>query len=123
MFFIARFQALWITSTFLVSSSREIYLLRMMFLTISSYEFVLLVKMGTSSDIVLRMRTSMLLRYSLNVFECDSKQRRSLVIGLLPPNSEAKRLMLSSLDTTLSFLAKEVCDCALRFLMPVLSDS
>lgn len=62
----------------------------------------------------------MLLMYSLKLRICeDSLCLRSLVIGWLPPNSEARILIFNNFVTTLLFLIK--VECALRFLIPELS--
>lgn len=47
---------------------------------------MIVVNMGTSSDMVFRILTSILLRYSLKVLEWESIHFLSLVIGRLPPN-------------------------------------
>lgn len=81
--------------------------------------YFLSAKTGTSFCIVWMIRMSILLMYSLKLRTCeDSLCLRSLVIGWLPPNSEAKMLTLSNLATTLSFRMK--VECALRFLIPEL---
>lgn len=77
-------------------------------------------KIGTSSDIVFSILTSILLKYSLKVLEWESMDFLSLVTGRLPPSYDAKRLILSNLVTTLSFLAIE---CVLFFLITTIYDS
>jgi len=57
---------------------------------------------------------SILLKYSLNVLELEEEYPLSLVIGLLPPISDAKRLTLRSFVTTLSLFIN--CDIVFLFL-------
>ena len=62
------------------------------------------------------IRISILLMYSLKFLDkVESFPLLSLVIGWLLPKSDAKMLMLSNLETNLSFLAK--VEWALRFLL------
>jgi hypothetical protein len=99
----AFFQARWMRIIRLVNCYRESPFACISDLTVYC-ECDCRAKVGMSSCIVLRSRTSMLLRYSLKVREWDSALCRSLVMGLLPPSYDAMRLMFSSLETTLSFL-------------------
>lgn len=81
-------------------------------LTTSWWEFSLLLKIGTSSCITLKILMSILLKYSLNVLELEAEKPLSLVIGLLPPISDSRRLTLRSFVTTLSLLT----NCKIVFL-------
>ena len=101
--------------TFLVSYSREIYLVLRMVLIISAWLWSLLsANTGTSSCMRLMIRMSMLLMYYFRIFEwVEELALRSLVMGWLPPSSEASILILSNLETTLSFLMNAECDCVL----------
>jgi len=101
------FHALCINKTFLVSSSKEIYWRRMIFFTISWPVCFFSRKKGTSSWMLRIILISILLMYSLKVLEWfDIALFRSLVIGWLPPSSDASRLTFSNLETTLSLLIR-----------------
>lgn len=101
------FQDLCISIIFLVSSSSDIYFIRKMFLTISWPVGFFWRKTGTSSWILRMILISILLMYSLKVLEwLEIALFRSLVIGWLPPSSEARRLTFNNLETTLSLLIR-----------------
>lgn len=107
----------WIKVTFRVSSSKEIYLLRMMTRIMSLWLSFWSAKIGMSCCMLLIIRMSILLIYYFSPREWTEELAfLSLVIGWLPPISEASILMFSSLETTLSFLMKVELEWALRFL-------
>lgn len=112
--------------TFLVSSYNEILFLFIMFLTISvlwslwsakkGMSFKICIYFGTSFYILLMILISMLLIYSFKHFDwADEFALRSLVIGWLPPSSEASMLTFNSFETILSFLMKVEWEWTLRF--------
>lgn len=96
-------QQRWIIVTLWVSSSREISFLLIKERKVSWKLDSFLRNIGTSSWIFLMIRRSMLLMYSLKVLEwLEWGVFLSLVTRGLAPISEASRLALRSLDTTLS---------------------
>ena len=118
VFYLYLLQALWIFPIFLVSSSKDIWFVSRMVLIKSGCPFSLWsAKTGTSSCIHLMILISMLLMYSFKFLEWEEEfPFLSLVIGWLPPNSDASILIFSNFETTLSFLMKVEWDWVLFFL-------
>lgn len=84
------------------------------------WDCYLVANIGTSSCMHFMILMSTLLMYSLKFLEIEELLLLlSLVIGWLPPNSEASTLMFSSFDTTLSFFIND--ELALFFFKPVLT--
>lgn len=127
-FFLIALHFLWIILTFLVSYYKDICYLFIMLRTMSvlwslwsakngiSFKIYFFIYLGTSFYMLVMIRISILLIYSLKDFDWDEKLTfRSLVIGWLPPNSEASILTFKSFETILSFFMKVEWEWALRF--------
>ena len=109
----------WIMMTFLVKSYNEIWLNNRILRMMSGWVSFLSAKIGTSSCIHLIILISMLLIYSFKLLDwAEEFAFLSLVIGWLPPSYDPRILMLSSFETTLSFLINVEVDWVLFFLGP-----
>ena len=118
LFYLYVFQAFWILTIFLVRSYSDSYfVIRMVLIKSDWFLSFWSAKTGTSSCMFLIIRISILLIYSFRFFEwAEELAFLSLVIGWLPPSSEASILIFNSFDTTLSFLMKFEWDWVLFFL-------